>query len=158
MVLHHSPNPQGQHQGHRTQTIQKAGGLEPLSREREEGDGRVQPHSPLFTPALSQQEPAALRITLQFKVEVPGRTPGIIGCEMQIHLAASPLFTWPSSLPVGEKYFSVVFFFFLFLFPNIWTFVETVRPCESWPLIVTAPALFSYPESPSLGWGCGAYH
>lgn len=60
----------------------------------------------LFTPALSQQEPAVLRITLKFKVEVPGRVSEIIGCETQIDLAASPLFMWPSSLTVGGRFSS----------------------------------------------------
>jgi hypothetical protein len=114
----------------------------------------LSPISLLFTPALSQQEPAVLRITLQFKVEVPGRVSEIIGCETQIDLAAPPLFMWPSTLPVGEKAFSPFFFFYL----NIWTFVKTVWPCESWPLIVTALTLFSYPESLFWGWGGGAYH
>lgn len=68
------------------------------------------PISSLFTPALSQQEAAVLRVTIQFQVEVPGRVPEIIGCEMQIDLAAPPpLFMWPSALPIGEKAFSPFF-------------------------------------------------
>lgn len=71
------------------------------------------PSSPLLTPALSQQKPTVLRITLQIKVEVPGRALEIIGCETQIDLAALPLFIWPSALPVGERVFSRSFFLFL---------------------------------------------
>lgn len=71
------------------------------------------PSSPLLTPALSQQKPMVLRITLQIKVEVPGRALEIIGCEIiQIDLAALPLFIRPSTLPVGERFFSRSFFFF----------------------------------------------
>lgn len=74
------------------------------------------PSSPLLTPALSQQKPTVLRITLQIKVEVPGRALEMIGCETQIDLAALPLFIWPSALPVGERVFSRSFFlFFVFL-------------------------------------------
>lgn len=85
------------------------------------------PSSPLLTPALSQQKPTVLRITLQIKVEVPGRALKIIGCETQLDLAALPLFIWPPALPIGERVFSRSFFLFLFFFNlNIWTFVKTV--------------------------------
>lgn len=70
------------------------------------------PSSQLLTPALSQQKPMVLRITLQIKVEVPERALEIIGCEMQIDLAALPLFIWPLTLPVGERFSSRSFFFF----------------------------------------------
>lgn len=74
-------------------------------------DTMFSPSSLLLTPALSQQKPTVRRITLQIKVEVPGRALEIIGCETQIDLAAT-IYTAVNSACWREVFLQIFLFFF----------------------------------------------